>query len=69
MEPAASGYTLADTSATVADGAVCTAEQKTHGTLIHWAETPAKAAALAKEEGKLIFLIQVSGNFAREEFT
>ncbi|HAY82384.1 MAG TPA: hypothetical protein DCY79_21460 [Planctomycetaceae bacterium] len=63
------GYTLAGSSATTAGGEVCTAEKKTHGTLIEWAGTPDQAAVLAKETGKLLFVIQVSGNFAREEFT
>jgi hypothetical protein len=39
------------------------------GTAIHWEKTPDIAAQLAKEQGKLVFLLQVSGNFAREEFT
>lgn len=39
------------------------------GTAIHWEKTPDIAGQLAKEQGKLVFLLQVSGNFAREEFT
>ena len=39
------------------------------GTLIEWAESPNEAARLAKRDGKLLMLLQVSGNFAREEFT
>ena len=39
------------------------------GTAIEWAEDAEQAGQLAKEHDKLVFLIQVSGNFAREEFT
>ncbi|MFQ5731713.1 MAG: hypothetical protein ACE5KM_07145 [Planctomycetaceae bacterium] len=52
---------------------VCTAEscgsEPSLGTSLHWVAEPAKAARIAKRQGKLVFLIQVSGNFAREEFT
>jgi hypothetical protein len=39
------------------------------GTAITWAESPDAAWRQARDEGKLVFLIQVSGNFARQEFT
>jgi hypothetical protein len=39
------------------------------GTAITWAESPDAAWHEARDEGKLVFLIQVSGNFARQEFT
>ncbi len=39
------------------------------GTKIAWAENADAAAKPAVEQQKLVFLIQVSGNFAREEFT
>jgi hypothetical protein len=39
------------------------------GTAITWAESPDAAWRDARDEGKLVFLIQVSGNFARQEFT
>jgi hypothetical protein len=41
----------------------------TLGTTVHWMPTPDAAGKLAEKEHKLVFLIQVSGNFAREEFT
>ena len=49
-------------------------EQPNHGdrklgTAITWAESPDTAWRDARDEGKLVFLIQVSGNFARQEFT
>jgi hypothetical protein len=41
----------------------------TLGTAVHWMPTPDEAGKLAAKERKLVFLIQVSGNFARQEFT
>ena len=46
---------------------VCKGEKL--GTTITWYDEPQVAARLAKEQGKLVFVIQISGNFAREEFT
>ena len=46
---------------------VCKGEKL--GTTITWYDEPRVAARLAKEQGKLVFVIQISGNFAREEFT
>jgi hypothetical protein len=46
---------------------VCTGEKL--GTSIAWYDDSQLASRMAKEQGKLVFLIQVSGNFAREEFT
>lgn len=45
----------------------CRGEQL--GTSITWHRRATDAARLARQEDKLVFLIQVSGNFAREEFT
>ncbi len=45
----------------------CTGEQL--GTAITWFRDTKAAARLARDEKKLVFLIQVSGNFARDEFT
>ena len=39
------------------------------GTAITWMPTPDAAWRAAVDEGKLVFMIQVSGNFARQEFT
>ena len=44
-------------------------EEGTLGTRIVWAESPEEAASLAEKQGKLVFLIHVSGNFERAEFT
>ncbi len=42
---------------------------RTLGTLVNWAPTAERAAEMASKDNKLVFLMQVSGNFAREEFT
>ncbi|HVC97020.1 MAG TPA: hypothetical protein VND64_25295 [Pirellulales bacterium] len=41
----------------------------TLGTAVHWMPTPDEAGKRAEKERKLLFLIQVSGNFARQGFT
>ena len=46
---------------------VCSGEKL--GTTINWYQDKAEAARLAREQGKLLFVMQVSGNFAEEEFT
>ena len=40
-----------------------------YGTALEWAASPTAAAQLAKEQDKLVFVIHISGNFARPEFT
>jgi hypothetical protein len=52
----------------VCDSNTCVPSRK-FGTAIEWAENVEQAAELAKAQDKLVFLIQVSGNFAREGFT
>ena len=42
---------------------------RTLGTLIEWAPTAEDAGKVASKADKLVFLMQVSGNFARQEFT
>lgn len=49
--------------------ATATSGLPTLGTAVHWVATPDEAGKLAEKERKLVFLIQVSGNFARQEFT
>jgi len=60
-----------DDQATAADtcSATATVGMPTLGTSVHWVATPDEAGKLAEKEHKLVFLIQVSGNFARQEFT
>jgi hypothetical protein len=63
----AGGHTLADDAP---KPEVCQAgEPRKHGTQINWAASRTEAVKQAAEHGKLIFLMQISGNFAREEFT
>jgi hypothetical protein len=47
---------------------VCAAD-RTLGTALTWAKSPAEAAGRAGREGKLVFLIHVSGNFEDPGFT
>jgi len=53
--------------ATPTETKVCSGEKL--GTTINWYQDKAEAARLAREQGKLLFVMQVSGNFAEEEFT
>jgi hypothetical protein len=51
---------------------VCQLELDTRqllGTAVRWAETANEAAMIADDQGKLVYLIQVSGNFEIPEFT
>ena len=48
-----------------ADAPVCSA----HGTKVDFVDTPKEAAALAKKEQKLVFVLHVSGNFEDPRFT
>ncbi len=48
--------------------ATCGADRKL-GTSLVWAETADEASDLAQQQNKLVYLIQVSGNFEIEEFT
>jgi hypothetical protein len=47
---------------------VSTADAKLNSAL-DWSSSPSAAADLARREGKLVFLIHVSGNFAQPGFT
>jgi hypothetical protein len=42
---------------------------ESYGTTIRWAGSPSEAAARAKEEEKLVFVLHVSGNFEDPRFT
>jgi hypothetical protein len=48
---------------------VCAGEAGRHGTQVDWLASPGEAAKRAKADGKLLLVMQISGNFAREEFT
>jgi hypothetical protein len=43
--------------------------QCTHGTTVEFVDTPKEAAAQAKKEQKLVFVLHVSGNFEDPRFT
>lgn len=70
---------LASTPAICTDG-TCTkpgagpadlasADDHHYGTALQWVDTPDLAAKQAARDKKLVFLIQISGNFTRQEFT
>jgi hypothetical protein len=40
-----------------------------HGTTLEFVATPSEAAAQAKKEGKLVFVLHVSGHFEDPRFT
>ena len=40
-----------------------------HGTSVEFLDTPAEAAKQARKEGKLVFVLHVSGNFEDPRFT
>jgi len=40
-----------------------------YGTTVEFVDSPAEAAKLAKKEGKLVFVLHVSGNFEDPRFT
>jgi hypothetical protein len=71
--PGNSWFSLAGATAGCESGTcklvpVKTADRKLN-TALEWSSTPQQAAELAAREGKLVFLIHVSGNFARPGFT
>ncbi|HWB11973.1 MAG TPA: hypothetical protein VG826_22300 [Pirellulales bacterium] len=57
------------TCSTGTDAAQPPAVDNKLGTTVAWMATPDAAARAAADKDKLVFLIQVSGNFARQEFT
>jgi len=48
-----------------AEGATC----GSYGTTVEFVDSPAEAARLAKKQGKLVFVLHVSGNFEDPRFT
>ena len=40
-----------------------------HGTAVDFLDTPSEAAKQAKKDGKLVFVLHVSGNFEDPRFT
>lgn len=42
---------------------------KSYGTSVEWSGSPSEAAAKAKKEEKLVFVLHVSGHFEDPKFT
>ncbi len=66
--PAGATCSTGDCSAN-ADGKQSSAVDNKLGTALTWMPTPDAASRAAVDQDKLVFMIQVSGNFARQEFT
>ncbi len=62
-QPAHSGSSVA-----VCEDRACSGD-RTFGTTLTWARSAEEAAEQAAQEGKLVFLMLVSGNFERDVFT
>jgi hypothetical protein len=62
LSPAQAGSPAAKAPA---DGATC----GDYGTSVDFLDTPSDAAKQAKKEGKLVFVLHVSGNFEDPRFT
>lgn len=64
------GWCAASVGAETKPVAACQiGEAGRHDTQVNWVASLEQASKQAKADGKLVFLMQVSGNFAREEFT
>lgn len=48
---------------------LCAIDDKAYGTALRWSDTPDEAYRLADRQGKLVFLIHISGNFRIPGFT
>jgi hypothetical protein len=66
---ALAGLTLAESESSSSGAAKVCSANRSLDTALTWAKSPAEAAAEASREGKLIFLIHVSGNFEDPGFT
>ena len=61
---------LLSLAAAAQDAPTCaTCGQRTYGTAIQWTGSPSEAAAKARAEEKLVFVLHVSGNFEDPAFT
>ncbi|HQU46419.1 MAG TPA: hypothetical protein PK867_26670 [Pirellulales bacterium] len=63
------GLACTDGTCSIVGAGQPASDDRTLGTAVHWMQSPDAACRLAADEGKLVFMIQVSGNFARQEFT
>ena len=54
----------------IVEGDSCkTCGNKSYGTSVEWSGSPSEAAAKAKKEEKLVFVLHVSGHFEDPKFT
>ena len=60
---------LAAGSARAADESCAQCGKQSYGTTIEWSGSPSEAAAKAKAEEKLVFILHVSGHFEDPKFT
>ncbi len=60
---------LAVFGATAIAGEIKTPEKACFGTMLEFLDTPKDAAAKAKKDEKLVFILHVSGNFEDPRFT
>ena len=57
-------------AAPLPDGESCgKCGKQTYGTSVQWSGSPSEAAAKAKAEEKLVFILHVSGHFEDPKFT
>ena len=54
---------------TVANPTVVDGEDRSFGTAIQWAKDPEEAHRLAERESKLVYILHLSGNFEKSQFT
>jgi hypothetical protein len=60
---------LAAAPARAADESCGKCGKQSYGTTIEWSGSPSEAAAKAKTEEKLVFVLHVSGHFEDPKFT
>jgi hypothetical protein len=60
---------LAAVPARAADESCAKCGKQSYGTTIEWSGSPSDAAAKAKAEEKLVFVLHVSGHFEDPKFT
>ena len=60
---------LAAVPARAADESCGRCGKQSYGTSIEWSGSPSEAAAKAKKEEKLVFVLHVSGHFEDPKFT
>jgi hypothetical protein len=69
VKPIRSWFAAAAAGAADSQAAPVCSQDRSLRTALTWSKSPDEAAALARREGKLLFLIHVSGNFEDPGFT